>query len=295
MKKLIWLPLASVLSACSPLGLVNGVSNFYSADVREGIAYGDHERQKLDLYLPGKTGASDGTEPNQNTPVLLFFYGGSWNSGDRRDYRFVGRRLASEGYIVAVADYRLYPEVRYPEFLYDSAGAVRKVSELIRSGELEEYSPSRRMTLIGHSAGAYNAAMMALDPTWLTREGLERTEVINGWVGLAGPYDLYPIKIEEVKPVFFHPDYPEDSNPIDFVSESVLPVLLLVPEDDDLVDPERNSRALATELSAAGKQVAIKQLDGTSHVTIIGTMSPVLFFKESSVKPITEFVRTVVD
>ncbi|MBN57257.1 alpha/beta hydrolase [Thalassolituus sp. UBA3500] len=288
MKKLIWLPIASILSACSPLGLVNGISNVYNAELRKDIAYGEHERHKLDLYLPERDGA---LSQEETTPVLLFFYGGSWNSGSRSDYRFVGRRLASAGYIVAVADYRLYPEVRYPEFLYDSAGAVRKVSEIIRSDELKQYQPDSKMTLIGHSAGAYNAAMMALDQTWLRRENLDREDVLNGWVGIAGPYDLYPIKIEEVKPVFFHPDYPAESNPIEFAAEAVIPALLLVPEEDDLVDPQRNSVAMANKLQDAGKEVDLQQLQGTSHVTIIGTMSPLLFFKESSVEPVVQFVE----
>ncbi|MEC8525474.1 MAG: alpha/beta hydrolase [Pseudomonadota bacterium] len=290
MKKLIWLPIASILSACSPLGLVNGVSHVYPTEIRKDIAYGDHDRQKLDIYLPDVDAAESST-----TPVVVFFYGGSWNSGSRSDYRFVGRRLAHEGFIVAVADYRLYPEVAYPEFLHDSAGAVRKVSEIIQSGELADYRPSTRVTLVGHSAGAYNAAMLALDPLWLSQQSLVREDTLNGWVGIAGPYDLYPIKIEEVKPVFFHPDYPDDSNPIDFVESSVVPSLLLVPEDDDLVDPQRNTFALAEKLRGANKRVAVNQLAGTSHTTIIGTMSPILFFKEGSVQPVVDFVRDLSD
>ena len=133
--------------------------------------------------------------------------------------------------------------------------------------------------------------MMALDQTWLRRENIDREDVLNGWVGIAGPYDLYPIKIEEVKPVFFHPDYPAESNPIEFAAEAVIPALLLVPEEDDLVDPQRNSVAMANKLQDAGKEVELKQLQGTSHVTIIGTMSPLLFFKESSVEPVVQFVE----
>lgn len=290
MKKLIWLPIASILSACSPLGLVNGVSYVYPTEIRRDIAYGDHERQKLDIYLPDVSAAKV-----ERTPVVLFFYGGSWNSGSRGDYGFVGRRLANEGFIVAVADYRLYPEVAYPEFLHDSAGAVKKVSEVIQSGELAEYRPSARMTLVGHSAGAYNAAMLALDPLWLDQQGLNREDTLNGWVGIAGPYDLYPISIEDVKPVFFHPNYPEDSNPIDFVDSSVVPSLLLVPEEDDLVDPQRNTYALAEKLRDGNKSVTVSQLAGTSHTTIIGTMSPLLFFKTGSVQPVSDFVRELND
>ncbi|TNC91536.1 alpha/beta hydrolase [Thalassolituus sp.] len=285
-RKLVWLPVASLISACSPLGLVNAVSNVYQVDERRDIAYGELDRQTLDLYLPRTSGAG-------HTQVILFFYGGSWNSGSRAEYRFVGRRLADEGYIVAVADYRLYPEVRYPDFLYDSAKAVKKVSELIHSDMLSAFNPSARITLMGHSAGAYNAAMMALDPRWLKNESLERESTINGWVGLAGPYDLYPISVEDVKPVFFHPDYPADSNPIDFADQAVVPSLLLVPEDDDLVNPDRNSRALADRLSQQKATVRLEEIQGTNHSTLIGTLSPVLFFKGSSLAPINDFIQSL--
>ncbi|MEK9713505.1 MAG: alpha/beta hydrolase [Thalassolituus sp.] len=281
-----WLPVASLLSACSPLGLVNAVSKVYDVQSVSDIRYGEGERHQLDVYLPATR-----AEDSSSTPVVLFFYGGSWNSGERGDYRFVGRRLADQGYITVVADYRLYPEVRYPEFLYDSAAAVKKVYELIGSDLLAPYQPAKHITLMGHSAGAYNAAMLALDPVWLEREGLAVEATLNGWVGVAGPYDLYPIKVEDVKPVFFHPDYPADSNPIDFVSNSKVPALLLVPENDDLVDPQKNSYALERRLRDENKDVTLQMIDGTSHTTIIGTLSPVLFFKGSSLEPLNGFIK----
>ena len=288
LKKLVWIPIVSVVSACSPLGIVNGISRVHDVEERRDIAYGTLERQQLDLYLPPlderrKTEAG-------NTPTILFFYGGSWNSGSRADYRFVGRRLASEGYVVGVADYRLYPEVRYPEFLQDSAGAVRKFSELVRSDELAQWQPEEKLTLMGHSAGAYNVAMLALDARWLKSEGLERLDVLKNWVGLAGPYDLYPIALEDVKPVFFFPDYPESSNPIEFIEQSDIPVLLLAPEDDDLIDTHRHTITFAKKLRDAGKSVEQIDIKGTSHTTLIGTMSPLLFFKGSSVDVINEFL-----
>jgi len=283
-----WLPVASLLSACSPLGLVNAVSNVYSVDAVKDIPYGEGERHQLDIYLPVRP---ESVSDKLATPVLLFFYGGSWNSGARGDYRFVGRRLADQGYITVVADYRLYPEVRYPDFLYDSAAAVKKVHELIGSDLLAPYQPSKQITLMGHSAGAYNAAMLALDPVWLEREGLTVEATLNGWIGVAGPYDLYPIKVEDVKPVFFHPDYPADSNPIEFVSNAKVPALLLVPEDDDLVDPQKNSYSLERRLREENKDVTLQMIEGTSHTTIIGTLSPVLFFKGSSLEPLNDFMQ----
>ena len=287
-KKLVWIPLVSVVSACSPLGLVNGISRVHDVEERPNIAYGTLDRQQLDLYLPKVSERR--TNAQGKTPAILFFYGGSWNSGSRADYRFVGRRLASEGYIVGVADYRLYPEVRYPDFLHDSAGAVKKFVELIRSDALSEWQPEAKITLMGHSAGAYNTAMMALDPRWLKEQGMERADVLKNWVGMAGPYDLYPIVLEDVKPVFFYPDYPSESNPIEFIEQSDIPALLLAPENDDLIDTERHTIAFAKKLLQAGKLVELQSIKGTSHTTLIGTMSPLLFFKGSSVEVIKEFL-----
>lgn len=278
---LICLLSMSFLSACSPLGIINAVSKVHPADEIHAVDFGPHPRHRFDVYVP-TTGVT------ADTPSVVFFYGGSWNSGDRRDYRFVGRRLAAAGYLTAVVDYRLYPEVQYPEFLHDSAAGVVAFQQWAK----RHYPQAAdKVTLIGHSAGAYNAAMLALDDTWLAREGSSPESLLNGWVGIAGPYDLYPITVEDVKPVFFHPEYPEDSNPIDFVSESSVPALLLKPEEDDLVDPIRNSVGLRDALSQANSPVTLETIAGTSHVTIIGSVSPLLFFKGSTMKPIEAFVR----
>ena len=56
--------------------------------------------------------------------MVVFFYGGSWNHGERHDYRFVGEALAARGIVTVIPDYRLYPQVRYPDFLKDNAAAV---------------------------------------------------------------------------------------------------------------------------------------------------------------------------
>lgn len=288
LKKLVWIPIVSIVSACTPLGVVNGISRVHNVEERPDIAYGELERQQLDLYLP--KASERRINAQGQTPTILFFYGGSWNSGSRADYKFVGRRLANEGYVVGVADYRLYPEVRYPDFLQDSAGAVKKFIELIHSDELTQWNPEAKITLMGHSAGAYNIAMLALDSRWLNEQGIERSDVLKNWIGMAGPYDLYPIVLEDVRPVFFYPDYPPQSNPIEFIKQSEIPVLLLAPEDDDLIDTQRHTISFAEKLREAGKPVELYSIKGTSHTTLIGTLSPLLFFKGSSVEVINEFL-----
>jgi len=111
------------------------------------------------------------------------FYGGSWSSGDRADYTFVGEALAAQGFVTLVADYGLSPVVRYPGFLEDCAEAARWAWAALPQWGAD------RLCLVGHSAGAYNAAMLALDSRWLARVG-RSPEELAGWAGLAGPYDF---------------------------------------------------------------------------------------------------------
>ena len=272
------------LPACSVLDIINTTAKIYRVDKTPDLTFGQHPRDNFDIYLPRKATA-------EVTPVVVFFYGGSWNSGSKEDYQFVGRRLAAQGYIVAIPNYRLYPEVSYPEFLLDSAAAVAAVSHELKQSTYQAYNPSAQMILMGHSAGAYNAAMLSMDDRWLAEHQLDRQSLIAGFVGLAGPYDLYPIDVEDVKPVFFHPNYPPNSNPVDFLDDYNIPTLILAPESDHLVSIEKNSIRLADELAARGTSHQLVQVKGTDHVTMIGVMSPLLFFKGSVVAPINEFIE----
>ena len=102
-----------LLGGCSRLALFNAFvpKDQGSQLVVSGIAYGTDDRQKLDIYLPEKQGRSK---------VVVFVYGGSWDSGSRSEYAFVGRALASRGFVTIIADYRLVPEHPYPAFVQDT-------------------------------------------------------------------------------------------------------------------------------------------------------------------------------
>jgi acetyl esterase/lipase len=169
--------LAAWLSGCSGAAVLNSFVPADSYQGRQDVAYGPDPRQKLDVYRP--LASSGGAVP----PIVVFFYGGSWSSGDKADYRFVGEALASRGAIVVLADYRLSPGVRYPVFLQDSAAAVKWTFD--HATQLGG-SPSN-VVVMGHSAGGYNAAMLALDPRWLRGAGLDAGRELSGWIGLAGP------------------------------------------------------------------------------------------------------------
>ncbi len=273
------------LGGCSALGVINSVSKIYTVETKQNIAFDSHPKLQYDLYYP----KSKNTSLNE-TPVIVFFYGGSWNRGDKSEYEFVGRRLASMGYIIAVPNYRLYPEVKYPAFLEDNIKAVKAIQSEIKKTEYAALKPAEKFIMMGHSAGAYNAAMLAFDPTWASQIQSDKNALIKGFIGMAGAYNIYPIKDTEVQPVFHHPDYPPESQPIQFAGKTQPPSLILSPETDTLVSIERNSQTLHNALSEAGNTSVIKTIEGTDHVTLIATLSPLLFFKGSSTEPIKEFV-----
>ena len=145
----------SLLSACSPLKAIDKFVPKSGYKLKADVPYGSGSRQKLDIYLPASQLKSEA--------VIVFLYGGSWRKGSKRDYRFVGQMLASQGYAVVIPDYRLFPEVIFPAFVEDAAAAISWVyKNRVGPGE-----PSNKIVLMGHSAGAHSAALLALDKTYL--------------------------------------------------------------------------------------------------------------------------------
>lgn len=258
-RRVLALGAAALAAGCSPLRLINDLAPSDTYRRTTDLAYGPHPRQKLDVYVPAL--------PAPRAPAAVFFYGGSWRSGSRADYLFVGEALASRGIVTAIADYRLYPEVRFPLFVDDSAAAVAWFSAHARDfgGDPD------RLFVMGHSAGAYNAAMVALDGGYLKRAGAARTPVA-GFVGLAGPYDFLPLESRLLRAIFGWPDTPPETQPIRFVNGTAPPALLLAAERDSVVNPG-NSARLASRLREAGRpvrEIVYPQLD---HRTLVGALS----------------------
>lgn len=250
----------AALSGCSATGALDALVPRGTYRFEADIAYGEHPRQRLDVYLPAR--------PAPDAPLVVFFYGGSWTRGERSDYRFVGEALASAGVVTVVPDYRLSPQVRWTEILQDCASATRwSFGEARRLGAGRE-----RVHLMGHSAGGYNAAMLALDPRWLRRHGLQPRE-LAGWIGIAGPYDFLPIGDPDTRRAFDWPATPQDSQPIVHASAQAPRTLLLAARDDRTVNPDRNSATLARRLREAGVPVRLQLLDGVNHVTVIAALA----------------------
>ncbi|RAK65633.1 alpha/beta hydrolase [Phenylobacterium kunshanense] len=270
--------LATLTSACSPLTMFATLSPKDPAShVVRGAAYGAGPRQMLDVYAPrGARGQA---------PVAVFFYGGSWDSGRRQDYNWVGRALASKGFVAVVADYRLYPEVKYPGFLEDGAQAVRwSVENAPRFG-----GDPDRIVLVGHSAGAYNAVMLGLDRRYLSAAGVDPARV-RAIAGLSGPYDFLPIRSDITERIFGGaPDLPS-TQPLAFVGPQSPPAFLATGEADSMVWP-KNTIALARSLRAAGVPVEERHYPGVDHVRMVLALSRPLRGRAPVLEEMTDFLR----
>ncbi|TAL38323.1 MAG: alpha/beta hydrolase [Phenylobacterium sp.] len=268
----------TVAAACSPLSLFATLSpKDPASQVARGAAYGAGERQRLDVYAPRK-----GSQP---APVAVFFYGGSWDSGRRQDYNWAGRALASRGFLTIVADYRLYPEVRYPGFLEDGAQAVAWANQNARrlGGD-----PGRTV-LVGHSAGAYNAVMLALNGRYLQAAGVDPKSV-KAMAGLSGPYDFLPIASDITRRIFGAADDLPSTQPLAFVRPDSPPAFLATGAADDMVWP-KNTIALARKLRDAGVPVEERHYDGVDHVNMVLALSRPLRGRAPVLDEMTKFLR----
>ena len=261
---------------CAPARILNSVVSKDGYRIERGVVYDQEHQQKLDLYLPD--------QPLPSRKVAIFFYGGRWEFGSRNDYVFVGQALASRGIITVLADYRLYPEVKYPAFLEDGAKAVRWVRDHIagHGGDPDQ------IYLMGHSAGAYNAAMLALDPALLGDQGMAPSD-LAGVIGLAGPYDFLPIKDPVIKEIFAVDDMIK-TQPVHYANEQAPPLFLLTGEDDITVLP-RNSRSLADAVKAAGGEATVKIYDRIGHPGVILSLASPLRWLAPVLNDIMEFME----
>lgn len=278
LKRYLPLLLAGMLAAaCSPLVLVNALVPDGGYSRTGDIAYRDGPRGRLDVYSPAaRSGPS---------PVMVFFYGGSWQDGAREDYEFVGGAFARRGYTVVIPDYRVYPEVEFPAFVRDAANALRWTRDHIAAYG----GDPRRIFIAGHSAGAHIAALLALDPRYLRDVGLRR-DAICGLIGLAGPYAFDPLGTPSVKPVFVHLKNPDDARPVSFADSNSPPALLLHGLDDTTVRPE-NSRLLAKALRRAGTPATLDLLPDTGHAGLLLALSRPFDYWPEVHKAIADFVR----
>ena len=274
--------LAAGLAACSPTKLLNAAVPGGTYQLEGDVGYGSAARQRLDVYRPlAATLPAAGARP-----LVVFFFGGTWSSGDRATYKFVGEALASRGAVVVIPDYGLSPAFKYPVFVQDSALAVKwALDNAARLG-----ADPKQVYVMGHSSGGYNAAMVALDGRWLGAVGGSPKQ-LAGWIGLAGPYDFLPIENPQAQVAFSWPNTPPDSQPLAQASASAPRTLLIAATKDKLVNPVRNTEQMASKLRAAGVPVELREFDDLSHITLIGAVAkPLQWLGGPVLPPIAQFI-----
>ena len=248
--------IAALLDGCSPASLLNTTVPRQGFTCTADIAYGPLPRQRLDIYVP--------TVPRSDGKTVVFFYGGSWDSGSKSDYLFVGQALAARGIAVIVPDYRLYPEVRFPAFLDDGARAVHWAADRVGSD---------RLFLMGHSAGGEIASMLAANTPYLAGAGVDRLK-LRGFIGLSGPYDFLPLTSAKLIDIFGGPNNP-DIEAITFAKPPLPPALLIHGAADTTVYP-RNSEHLAAAWRAAAAPVELRLYPGVGHIDVVAAFSDFL-------------------
>jgi acetyl esterase/lipase len=253
---------AALTAACAPLSLFATLTpKDPAARSARNVAYGPEAHQRLDVYGPHRG------QGQTKAPIAVFFYGGSWDTGRRQDYNWVGQALASRGFVTVVPDYGLYPAVRYPGFLEDGARAVRWAQD----HAAEFGGDPDRIVLVGHSAGAYNAAMIALDRRYLTAAGVDPKH-IKALAGLSGPYDFLPLTDPIAERTFGEAADLAGTQPTAFVTKDSPPAFLATGDDDTMVFP-KNTVKLAAKYRAAGVEVDEKHYQGIDHVRMVLALS----------------------
>lgn len=276
MRRFLTLAALLLLSACTMADALNATITRDGYRVERNIAYGPNARQTLDLYIPDHA---------TRAPVIVFFYGGSWQMGTKDDYRFLGQALANKGYITAVVDYRLYPEVRFPSFVEDAARATA----YLHKHAAEFGGDADALYVAGHSAGAYMAMMLGGDPAYMAQAGGKR-QWIRGVIGIAGPYDFLPLTDDTLKIIFATaPD--AATQPINHLHGKVPPVFLATGDADDTVDP-RNSAHIAAKLARMHRPVELHQYPDVGHIGIILSLAEGFRNRTTLLADITRFIRT---
>ena len=268
---------ASLLSGCTPLKVLDILVPAGEYNLTPDVAYGDLPRQRLDIYRPA--------DADPSSPVIVFFYGGSWKSGERRHYRFVGEALTRKGYTVVIPDYRLHPDVTFPAFMTDAAHAVRWARDNLRGNN----GKNRDLYLAGHSAGAHIAALLTVDTRYLNDTGLS-TEIICGVIGLAGPYAFDPNRYRSTRAVFGGLENTDIARPIKQIYGRT-PPFMLIHGDADTTVRASNTTQFAATLREAGTTVTMRLLPAIGHSKILLSISEPF----DDIAPVNDMIAEFVD
>jgi acetyl esterase/lipase len=245
--------IASLLVAsCAQIwyATIGSADSAHNLSVQRAITFDAAHGLKLDVYAPHDAA---------NAPVIVFFYGGSWEEGRRRWYRYVGEALASQGIVVVIPDYRKFPDVRFPAFMADAATATKWT--FVHAADIG--ADPRRIFVMGHSAGGHIAALLACDKRYLAAVDLTPLN-LAGMIGLAGAYAFLPYEDDEAEIFGNDAKGRYNSQPINFVDGDEPPLLLLQGLDDDEVAPN-NAEVMAERAQAMSGTATLKLYPDIDH------------------------------
>lgn len=269
--------LGALAAACSPLGLLNAVGprDRGAARVARDVPYGTDARQAMDVYAPD-------LRPGETAPVLVFFYGGGWDSGSKALYGWAAQALAAKGFVVAMPDYRIVPDALFPVFIEDAAAATARAAAIASS----HGGDPRRLGVMGHSAGAHLAMMITLDRRYMAAVG--QPALIGAAAGLAGPYEFLPFDVAASINAFGRAPDPLMTQPVTFVRADAPPLWLGHGTDDVVVHAE-DTAILHERMQAVGGRSEAKLYPGLNHADLIATFSPLFRKKAPVLADVTAF------
>jgi acetyl esterase/lipase len=265
----------------SPVAVLNTITP-KDFRVMHHVAYGKDPRQQLDLYIP----LDDSVTPTLK-PIILFIHGGSWQTGSKDDYLFVGESFSKAGYVVAVMNYRLAPQHKYPDYVQDAALALRWLAD----HGADYAADSETLIVMGHSAGGFNALEVVDNQRWLAEVQLPVTH-IKAVIGIAGPYSFNFHHFDNARDAFDPNSSPDDIMPDRHVRADAPPHLLLVAANDDTVKAS-NAVKMAKALRDKHIPVQMQTIEGASHISIMASVATRLSWYKPTRQIILNYLDTV--
>lgn len=224
-------------------------------------------------------------------PVLVFIHGGSWSSGKKETYWWLGRNFAKKGIVTVIINYPLAPDVQYGKMAEDCALAVKWVKENIGSYQ----ASGDKLFVMGHSAGAHLGELINADPQYFKKVGIAnpiKGVILNDPFGL----DLYEYLTTAEKDNFYFdfirtfttkPEVWKLASPMDYVNNVKNPHLLLYGGKTYGAIRIQTPR-LYEKLKANHVPVEIMEIKGKSHVPMISQM---IFGGNDLYKEIVAFIN----
>jgi acetyl esterase/lipase len=214
-------------------------------------------KDRLDLYIP---------QGVANAPVIFSLHGGALSAGDRRDESFVGQRFAAAGYLTVVASYRLSPQVAHPAHIEDAAAAFAWAKRNVK----QHGGDPERIIVIGHSAGAYLAMLLATDARYLAAHKLTPRD-IKGLVPVSGFFWVDRPGVAPDRPKYVWGAEQKvwiEASPARYLRADLPPVLLIDTDGDEEWRQQQNLEIAAALRSAGLKDVSSRQVTGRTHMSV---------------------------